>query len=61
VARRSGERGGSNVAEELHTRDERDARVNPLEPAPDAVTIDTSGATPEATLEVALQIVRSRR
>jgi cytidylate kinase len=61
VARRSGERGGSNVAEELRTRDERDARVNPLEPAPDAVTIDTSGATPETTLEVALQIVRSRR
>jgi len=61
VARRSGERGGSNVAEELRARDERDARVNPLEPAPDAIAIDTTGATPEATLEAALQIVRSRR
>jgi len=60
VARRSEERRGENVAEELHARDERDARVNPLEPAPDAVTIDTTGATPEATLEAALQIVRSR-
>lgn len=60
VARRSEERGGSNVAEELRARDERDARVNPLEPAPDAVAIDTTGATPEATLEAALKIVRSR-
>jgi cytidylate kinase len=60
VARRSEERRGANVAEELRARDERDARVNPLEPAPDAVAIDTTGATPEATLEAALQIVRSR-
>jgi CMP/dCMP kinase len=60
VARRSQERARSDIAEELRARDERDARVNPLEPAPDAVPIDTTGATADATLEAALQIVRSR-
>jgi cytidylate kinase len=49
-----------DVAERLRARDARDARVNPHEPAADAVTIDTTGATPDATLEAALTIVRSR-
>ena len=60
VARRSQERAGADVAEQLRVRDARDARVNPHEPAADAVTIDTTGATPDATLEAALKIVRSR-
>jgi cytidylate kinase len=60
VARRSQERAGADVAERLRVRDARDARVNPHEPAADAVTIDTTEATPDATLEAALQIVRSR-
>ena len=54
-------RGTADVATALHARDARDAAVNPLEPAADAVTIDTSEATPEATLALALEIVRARR
>ncbi len=62
-ARRAVDRGHEtvDVATALHARDTRDAAVNPLEPAADAVTIDTSEATPEATLALALEIVRARR
>jgi cytidylate kinase len=60
VARRSVERDGGDVAEQLRARDARDARVNPHEPAADAVTIDTTGATPDSTLQAALEIARSR-
>ncbi len=60
IARRAQERAGADVADRLRARDARDARVNPHEPAADAVTIDTTGATPDATLEAALKIVRSR-
>jgi CMP/dCMP kinase len=60
AARRAQDRGphGTRVARDLDARDSRDALVNPLEPAPDAVTIDTSDVTPEATLARALEIVR---
>jgi cytidylate kinase len=44
----------------LHARDEQDARVNPLEPAEDAVVIDTTELSAEQTLERALEIVRDR-
>ena len=61
-SRRAEERAGSppEVGRALHARDEHDARVNPLEPAPDAVVIDTTAATPEATIARALEIVRER-
>ena len=49
------------VATALRARDSRDAKVNPLEPAPDAVTIDTSWGSPAETLQRAIAIVRSRR
>jgi CMP/dCMP kinase len=62
AARRTRDRqaGGSDVARDLRARDERDATVNPHEPAADAVTIDTSDATPETTLASALEVVRAR-
>ena len=61
-ARRSGERRAADpdVARELRARDARDARVNALEPAPDAVAIDTTYASPTETLDLALAVVRSR-
>jgi CMP/dCMP kinase len=60
--RRSEERdeADAGVGRALHARDERDARVNPFEPAPGAVVIDTSDLSIEATLERALAIVRER-
>lgn len=61
AARRARDRGPADtrVTRDLHARDSRDALVNPLQPAPDAVTIDTSDATPEVTLARALEIVRA--
>lgn len=60
--RRIGEREAppTDVVRALHARDERDAKVQPLEPASDAVVIDTTGASPEETLERALEIVLER-
>lgn len=60
-ARRSEEReaAGGEVARDLRARDAEDARVNPLVPATDAIPIDTTYATPAATLESALAIVRA--
>jgi cytidylate kinase len=60
-ARRASERGAADrdqVADALRTRDARDARTNPLEPAPDAIVIDTGALDIDATLEVALDAVR---
>jgi cytidylate kinase len=48
------------IAEGLAERDERDAQVNPLVPAPDAVMIDTTDKDPEAVLREVLAIVRKR-
>jgi CMP/dCMP kinase len=61
--RRADERAaaGGDVARDLRARDEEDSRVNPLHPAADAVPIDTTHATPAATLESALAIVRAKR
>ena len=63
VARRAEQRGATDpvdVEEALHRRDARDARVNPFEPAPDAIVLDTSERTVDETLDVAIQIVRER-
>ena len=48
------------MEEALHRRDARDARVNPFEPAPDAIVLDTSERTVGDTLDVAIEIVRDR-
>ena len=58
--RRVDERGTSEVAGALHERDRRDARVNPIEPAPDAIVIDTSDLDVEGTLRAALDAVAAR-
>lgn len=62
IARRTSER--TIVLEEvgraLSTRDELDARTNPLEPAADAVEIDTTLMSPDAVFETALALVRDR-
>ena len=50
----------SRIAEALGTRDELDARTNPLEPAADAVVLDTSGLAPGDVLREALELVRRR-
>jgi len=61
-SRRAGEREGPHheVASALHVRDAEDARVNPHEPAVGAITLDTTDATPERTLDLALNLVRER-
>jgi cytidylate kinase len=63
VARRAEQRGAADradVEEALRRRDARDARVNPFEPAPDAIVLDTSARTVGDTLDVAIEIVRDR-
>ena len=50
----------SRIAEALGTRDELDARTNPLEPAPDAVVLDTTGLAPDDVVRRALELVRGR-
>jgi CMP/dCMP kinase len=59
-SRRASERGADPDAVEdaLRRRDERDARTNPLEPASDAVVIDTGELDVDATFERALAVVR---
>ncbi len=54
-----GDAAGGEVARDLRARDTQDARVNPLAPATDAISIDTTHATPAATLRWALAIVRA--
>jgi len=57
--RRRAERSPADaVAQALRERDELDARVNPLEPAPDAVVLDTTSHSLEETLELALRLSR---
>ena len=60
--RRVGERdqGSGNVRRSLRSRDARDALVNPFEPAPGAVQLDTGDLSIDRTLERALAIVRER-
>ncbi|MEP6972917.1 MAG: (d)CMP kinase [Actinomycetota bacterium] len=62
VERRAEQRGSASdepgVAEALHRRDAKDATVNPFEPAPGAIIVDTSDRTVEDTLRAALEIVR---
>jgi cytidylate kinase len=48
------------IAEALGTRDDQDARTNPLVPAPDAVVLDTTGLSPDEVVERALALVRER-
>ena len=63
VARRAEQRGATDQADvgvALRRRDARDARVNPFEPAPDAIVLDTSERTVGDTLDVAIEIVRDR-
>lgn len=60
AGRRVEERGSEEVAGALHERDRRDARVNPLVPAADAVVIDTSDLDVDATVRAALVVVEQR-
>jgi cytidylate kinase len=60
AGRRVQERGATDVAGALHERDRRDARVNPLEAAADAVVIDTSDLDADATLRAAFDVVAER-
>ena len=50
----------ARIAQALGTRDELDARTNPLVPAPDAVVLDTSGLEPGDVLARALALARER-
>jgi cytidylate kinase len=61
ASRRAEERGvdAPPVADALRTRDERDARVNPLVPAADALEIDTSSRDADAVFREALALARS--
>jgi cytidylate kinase len=60
AGRRMEERGAEEVADALHERDRRDARVNPSVPAEDAIVIDTSDLDVDGTLRAALAIVAAR-
>jgi CMP/dCMP kinase len=61
VARRAGERAAADdVGRALRDRDRRDARTNPLEPAPGSVVLDTTGLDVEGTLAAALAVVEDR-
>lgn len=61
VARRTQERSDDrpeHTGAALAARDALDARTNPLEPAPDAVAIDTTGLDADGVFEAALAVVR---
>ena len=61
--RRAEQRGVNDpeeVEEALLRRDTKDAKVNPFEPAADAVVLDTSDRTVDDTLRDAIAIVRDR-
>lgn len=63
VERRAEQRGVADpldVEQALHRRDAKDSRVNPFEPARDAVVLDTSDRTVDDTLDVAVAIIRDR-
>jgi cytidylate kinase len=61
AARRQVERGDHDreLAAALERRDARDARTNPLVPAPDASVVDTSGRGVEDVLAEVLALVRA--
>jgi cytidylate kinase len=61
AARRQAERGSTDprLAEALDRRDARDARTNPLIPAPDARVVDTTDRAPQDVLREVLAVVRS--
>ena len=50
----------ATTAQALETRDELDARTNPLVPAADAVVLDTTGLGPEDVLARVLGLARER-
>jgi cytidylate kinase len=61
--RRAEQRGVADpegVEEALLRRDTKDAKVNPFEPAADAIVLDTSDRTVDETLRDAIAIVRER-
>lgn len=61
VSRRTRERSDArpeHTGAALAARDALDARTNPLEPAPDAVAIDTTGLDADGVYEAALAVVR---
>lgn len=60
ASRRLAERGTSDpaLARALDRRDELDARTNPLEPAPDARPVDTTGRHPDEVLAEVLSLLR---
>jgi cytidylate kinase len=61
--RRAEQRGVADpeeVEEALLRRDTKDAKVNPFEPAADAIVLDTSDRTVDETLRDAIVIVRER-
>lgn len=62
ISRRSEERGAlaEPVGRALSERDALDARTNPLEPAEDAVAIDTTGVEADAVFAQALSLIRAR-
>jgi cytidylate kinase len=62
ISRRSRQRGdrAEPVGRALSERDALDARTNPLEPAEDAVAIDTTGVQADAVFEEALGLIRAR-
>ena len=62
VARRADQRSvpSEDVDAALRTRDERDARTTPLEPAADAIVIDSGALGIDETLQEALKIVAAR-
>lgn len=62
VERRAQEREAhsAEVAEALETRDALDARTNPLEPARDAILIDTTDLDADQVLARVLELARER-
>ena len=48
------------IAEAMSERDAKDATVNPLVPAPDAVTIDTTGLDADDVYAIARKVIRER-
>jgi CMP/dCMP kinase len=59
ASRRSEDREGpaERTGAALHARDARDARTNPLEPAPGAIVLDTGVLDEDATLTEALRVI----
>jgi len=51
---------GAEVARAMHERDALDATVNPFEPAPGAIVLDTSDLTVEQTLQLAVAAIGER-